>query len=100
MRFAGRAHSWAKRAETDFLLGNVAEAQVQSAEAVRLAGSAGKLMLTVTDAALVLDKLRHGAKQTVTVRHLTVSNGGQAIVAGAVRGGSRRCRQERGSAPE
>jgi len=48
----------------------------------------------MTNAVLALQKLRTGGGQTVTVQHVTVGDGGQAIVAGKV-GGSRR-RQPRG----
>jgi hypothetical protein len=90
MRFTGRANSWAQRADQDFRLGNMTQAQVQTIEAARLANAAGRLMASVVEAALALDRLRNGAKQTVTVRHLTVAHGGQAIVAGRVGGGRRR----------
>ena len=85
MRLAGKANSWAKRAEQDFGLGNVAQAQMENIEAARLANSAGKLMLAVTNSAVALERLQHGTKQSVTVKHLTVSQGGQAIVAGVIR---------------
>ena len=85
MRLAGKANSWAKRAEQDFGTGNVAQAQMENIEAARLANSAGKLMLAVTGAAVSLEKLKHGTKQSVTVKYLTVSQGGQAIVAGVIR---------------
>ncbi len=58
---------------------------MENIEAARLANSAGKLMLAVTSAAVTLDKLQHGTKQSVTVKHLTVSRGGQAIVAAVIR---------------
>jgi hypothetical protein len=34
---------------------------------------------------LTLDRLRHGRRQVVTVQHVTVEPGGQAIVAATVR---------------
>jgi hypothetical protein len=40
---------------------------------------------------LALDRLRNGRRQVVTVQHVTVNPGGQAIVAGALKPkGSRR----------
>ena len=42
-------------------------------------------MLAVTSAAVALERLQHGTRQSVTVKHLTVSRGGQAIVAGVIR---------------
>ncbi len=68
-----------------FLPGNVTQAQLENIEAARLANSSGKLMLAVTNAAVALERLQHGTKQSVTVKHLTVSRGGQAIVAGVIR---------------
>jgi hypothetical protein len=85
MRLSGRANSWARRSEEDFRLGNTDQAQMQNTEAARLASSAGKLMLAVSSSALALEKLRHGTRQSITVRHLTVTRGGQAVVAGVVR---------------
>jgi hypothetical protein len=85
MRLSGRVNSWARRAEEDFRLGNTDQAQMQNAEAARLASSAGKLMLAVSSSALALEKLRHGTRQIITVRHLTVTRGGQAVVASVVR---------------
>jgi hypothetical protein len=46
---------------------------------------AAALMLAVSTSALALEKLRHGTRQSITVRHLTVTRGGQAVVAGVVR---------------
>lgn len=90
MRFTGRANAWAKRAESDFRMGMTQQAQASNVEAARLANAAGRLMASVVEAALALDRLRNGARQTVTVRHMTVSQGGQAIVAGTVSGGGGR----------
>ena len=39
--------------------------------------------------ALILDRLLNGARQTVMVQHLNVSDGGQAVVAGNVAPGDR-----------
>ena len=39
---------------------------------------------------LTLDHLRHGGQQVVTVQHVTVREGGQAVVAGTVIRGDRR----------
>ncbi len=58
--------------------------QVASIEAVRMANAAARMMEATARAALVLDRLRHGNRQTVVVQHVAVADGGQAVVAGAV----------------
>jgi hypothetical protein len=99
MRLASRADSWAGRAEQDFRLGNTPLAQASNVEAARMATAASRLMATVTDAALALDRLRYGGRQQVTVRHMTVSHGGQAVIAGTVEGGRRRAGGRRRGSP-
>jgi len=59
------------------------------AEAARTATAASRLMDSVGRAALILDRLRNGARQTVLVQHVTVGDGGQAVVAGSVEPGDR-----------
>ena len=61
--------------------------QVASVEAARLATAAARMMEATARAALVLDRLRHGNRQTVIVQHVTVGDGGRAVVAGAVAAG-------------
>jgi hypothetical protein len=58
--------------------------QVVSIEAARLATAAARMMEATARAALVLDRLRNGNRQTVVVQHVAVSDGGRAVVAGAV----------------
>ena len=58
-----------------------------SIEAARLATAAARMMEATARAALVLDKLRNGNRQTVVVQHVAVGDGGQAVVAGAVAAG-------------
>lgn len=57
-----------------------------SVEACRLSNSAARLLSAFNDAALTLQKLRTGGSQTVTVQHVTVAPGGQAVI-GNVRAG-------------
>jgi hypothetical protein len=65
--------------------------QVSSIEAARLANSAGRMMESFNQGLLTLDRLRNGRRQVVTVQHVTVEPGGQAIVAASVKDrGSRR----------
>ncbi len=87
MTFAGKSHQF---------LGHVtswngpARQQLQSIEAARLAAAAARMMDTFQRGLLTLDRLRNGGRQVVTVQHVTVGEGGQAIVAGTVKGGGRR----------
>ena len=50
--------------------------------ATRLFGVATRLMSTCQGAAETIQKLRTGGKQVVTVQHVQVNDGGQAVVAG------------------
>ena len=59
------------------------------AEAARTTTAAARLMDSFARGALILDRLLNGARQTVMVQHLNVSNGGQAVVAGNVAPGDR-----------
>ena len=58
--------------------------QMQSVEAARMATAAARLLDASQRAALALDRLKNGGGQVVTVQHVTVREGGQAVVAGAV----------------
>jgi hypothetical protein len=64
--------------------------QALAVEAARNANAAARLMTTFQNGMLTLDRVRRGGKQTVTVQHMTVKDGGQAVVAGSVRGGGSR----------
>ena len=64
--------------------------QVASIEAARMATAAARMMEATTRAALALDRLRNGNRQTVVVQHVAVAEGGQAVVAGTVAPGGRR----------
>jgi hypothetical protein len=61
------------------------------AEAARTTTAASRLMDSVARCALILDRLRNGARQIVTVQHIdqrvAVEAGGQALVAGNVGSG-------------
>jgi len=48
----------------------------------RKINSANRLMQTFQQAMLTLQKVRTGGKQTVTVQHVNVNDGGQAVVTG------------------
>lgn len=60
--------------------------------AARTAMAAARLMDSVTHAAHGLDRLQNGGRQHVTVQHVVVADGGQAVVAGSV-GGDRPARR-------
>lgn len=62
----------------------------RSQEAARMATTAARLMDAYQRGLLTLDRLRSGGRQTVVVQHVTVAEGGQAVVAGAVGRGRRR----------
>ena len=61
--------------------------QALSIEAARMAGVSARMMDSFQRALLTLERLRNGGKQVVVVQHVTVADGGQAVVAGAVTGG-------------
>jgi hypothetical protein len=93
------AHGLAMKlaAKSGQFLGNVTSwdpegrQQISSIEASRLANSAARMMEAFNQGLLTLDRLRNGRRQLVTVQHVTVNPGGQAIVAGALKpSGSRR----------
>lgn len=54
-------------------------------EVARLSNAAARMMQIFQEGLLVLQKLRTGGKQTVVVRHVQVSDGGQAVIAGNVK---------------
>jgi hypothetical protein len=55
----------------------------------RLAGAASRMMMAFQQGMVTLDKLRAGGKQTILVQHVQLNDGGQAVVAGKVRGGAK-----------
>jgi hypothetical protein len=56
----------------------------RSIEACRSANAMARLMDVYQRGLLTLDRLRNGGRQMVTVQHVNVAAGGQAVVAGAV----------------
>ncbi len=67
--------------------------QVLSIEAARLLNASSRTMDTYQHALLTLERMRNGGKQTVVVQHVTVADGGQAVVAGQVKAGAKRRRR-------
>jgi len=56
-------------------------------EKCRLINTAAKLMDTYQKAMLTVNRLHTGGQQTVTVQHVQVTDGGQAVINGAVHTG-------------
>jgi hypothetical protein len=63
--------------------------QADSVELSRLVQATSRLSSAFQDGLLTLQRLRNGSSQTVTVRHVTVEAGGQAVI-GNVKPGGRR----------
>ena len=61
-----------------------------SVESCRLANTAARLMSAFNDGVATLQRLRTGGKQTVTVQHVTVAQGGQAVIGNVQTGGRKR----------
>ena len=57
---------------------------VALAEATRSATAGARVLAAFAQGALALDRLRNGSRQLVTVQHVTVADGGQAVVAGTL----------------
>ena len=66
-------------------------------QTTRLASATARVMSTFQQGLLTLQRLRTGGQQVVTVQHVQVNEGGQAVVAGSVEGGARK-RKTRGPA--
>lgn len=66
-------------------------AKIQRAEDTvdisRLTNASARLMTTFQEAIKVLQKMRSGGRQIVTVQHVNVSDGGQAVVSGNIKTG-------------
>jgi hypothetical protein len=54
--------------------------QADSVELARLAQATGRLSSAFQDGLLTLQRLRNGSAQTMTIRHVTVQAGGQAVI--------------------
>jgi hypothetical protein len=85
MRLTGQATRFAAKAEHSNLTGDTRQAIAANIEAARSATAAAKLMEAFQRAMLTFDSIRNGRKQQITVQHVTVQDGGQAVVAGAIK---------------
>jgi hypothetical protein len=63
--------------------------QAESVELARLAQATSRLSSAFQDGLVTLQRLRNGSAQTMTIRHVTVEAGGQAVI-GNVKGGGGR----------
>ena len=85
MKFAARAAAEIDRAQTHMTSGQTQFRQIASIESCRNLNAAARAMSAFNDAMLTLQKLRTGGRQIVTVQHVTVKDGGQAVVAQTMR---------------
>jgi hypothetical protein len=58
-----------------------------SVESVRCANASARLMTAYQQSLLTLQRLRTGGNQTVTVQHLNIGQGGQAVIGHVQAGG-------------
>jgi hypothetical protein len=65
---------------------------LRNVEVARLANSTARMMGAFQQGLLTLQRLKSGGRQVVTVQHVTVADGGQAVVAGQVTRGPKRRR--------
>ena len=71
--------------------GRPARSDSDPVEACRLSNASARLMYAFQDGLLTLHKLRTGGNQTVTVQHVNVASGAQAVI-GNVQAGRRKRR--------
>ena len=85
MTFAGKAQQLIEEEG----IGWTPKLALYATEASRVANASAKMMDAFQKGTLALHKLRTGGKQVVTVQHVNVSDGGQAVVTGGInQGGS------------
>lgn len=80
------AHEMALAHKTSFKLIDDAMHQREPVEQARLVNAAARLMSVYQQGLLVLNRIKTGGNQTVTVQHVQIS-GGQAVVAGNIKTG-------------
>ena len=81
------AHQMALAHDQAFKLSNMAMNQNDPVEITRLSNASARQMDAYQKGMLTLQKIRYGGKQHVTVQHVTVKDGGQAVVTGEMKGG-------------
>ena len=83
--------------QADYLANVRGEEQERAnVQVTRLAGAAARMMTTFQQGLLTLQRIRTGGQQVVTVQHVEVRAGGQAIVAGKMKAGGGRARGPEG----
>lgn len=70
--------------------------QADSLELSRLSQAASRLCSSFQTGMLTLQRLRNGSSQTMTIRHITVEAGGQAVIGNVKPGGPRADKPGRG----
>lgn len=85
MKVAGRAAVHSAHAAQDRY--GAGSRDFHAVEAARAANASARVMEAFQRGLLTLERLRSGGQQVVTVQHVQVNEGGQAVVAGTVSGG-------------
>jgi len=83
MTFAAKAKTLIEEDENGWYV----KPTVYATEASRVANASARMMDAFQKDTLALHKLRTGGTQTVTVQHVNVSDGGQAVVTGGIGAG-------------
>jgi hypothetical protein len=83
MTFAGQARKHTQRVGEGIYSSDLLHVE----HATKMANASARMMDAFQKGVLVLHKLRTGGTQTVTVQHVNVSDGGQAVVTGGIGGG-------------
>ena len=83
------AHQMALCHEIALDLASRAVNEPTTVERVRLLNSAARLMTVFQGGLQTVQRIRSGGRQVVTVQHVHVTDGGQAVIAGNVRTGKR-----------
>jgi len=85
MKAANRAFEYEARLDT----GTDVEKLANAAEFVRMAQTASRLSSVFQDGLIAQQRVQTGGSQTMTVRHVTVEAGGQAVIGNVKAGGIR-----------
>ena len=83
MTFAGQARKHTQQVGEGIYSGDLLHVDY----ATKMANASARMMDAFQKGALALHKLRTGGTQTVTVQHVNVSDGGQAVVTGGIGAG-------------
>jgi len=72
----------------------------RNVEVARLANSTARMMAAFQQGLLTLQRLKSGGHQVVTVQHVTVGEGGQAVITGQMKTGGRVRKTKRRAGPK